>query len=116
MTDEPDCPGEGRCHGPMKWCDECGDVGDVCDAGPPTVIQLDDGYDRVDFRGSCHCHYCSTCYKKGKLSDMTCWNCELHEDIEKWEGNMLRAEARGDSAALGRAGRILESLRKLALA
>lgn len=27
-----DCPGEGRCHGTMKWCANCGDVGGVCDA------------------------------------------------------------------------------------
>jgi hypothetical protein len=25
------CPGEGVCHGCLKWCDYCGDVGDVCD-------------------------------------------------------------------------------------
>lgn len=28
---EPDCPGEGRCHGSMSWCDVCGDVSEVCD-------------------------------------------------------------------------------------
>lgn len=25
------CPGAGKCHGCMSWCDECGNVGDVCD-------------------------------------------------------------------------------------
>jgi hypothetical protein len=25
------CEGVGRCHGPQKWCDACGDVSDVCD-------------------------------------------------------------------------------------
>lgn len=31
-ADRPDgCPGAGVCHGPMKWCDRCGDVGRVCD-------------------------------------------------------------------------------------
>lgn len=24
------CPGEGRCHGCVSWCDDCGDVGEVC--------------------------------------------------------------------------------------
>lgn len=26
-----ECPGEGACHGPVKWCDNCGDVDRVCD-------------------------------------------------------------------------------------
>jgi hypothetical protein len=25
------CPGSGRCHGAVGWCDECGNVSDVCD-------------------------------------------------------------------------------------
>lgn len=25
------CEGPGHCHGPMSWCANCGDVGDVCD-------------------------------------------------------------------------------------
>lgn len=25
------CEGAGRCHGPMKWCEACGDVRQVCD-------------------------------------------------------------------------------------
>jgi len=28
------CPGAGKCHGCMGWCDECGDVAGVCDAEP----------------------------------------------------------------------------------
>lgn len=24
------CPGKGRCHGALKWCLSCGDVGEVC--------------------------------------------------------------------------------------
>jgi len=24
------CPGDGQCHGTMKWCDICGDVSDTC--------------------------------------------------------------------------------------
>ncbi len=30
MSDE--CPGAGRCHGCLGWCDNCGDVARVCDA------------------------------------------------------------------------------------
>lgn len=26
-----ECPGAGKCHGCLKWCDECGDVAHVCD-------------------------------------------------------------------------------------
>lgn len=26
-----DCPGQGKCHGCVKWCDACGDVEHVCD-------------------------------------------------------------------------------------
>ena len=25
------CPGIGRCHGCMSWCDYCGDVAGICD-------------------------------------------------------------------------------------
>lgn len=28
------CKDAGRCHGPLKWCDACGDVKRVCDAAP----------------------------------------------------------------------------------
>jgi hypothetical protein len=27
-----DCPGRGRCHGCMVWCERCGDTFDVCDS------------------------------------------------------------------------------------
>lgn len=27
-----ECPGAGRCHGCMSWCDACGDVDGVCSA------------------------------------------------------------------------------------
>ena len=31
-TEPPNgCPDQGACHGPMKWCDFCGDVGALCD-------------------------------------------------------------------------------------
>lgn len=26
-----ECPGAGKCHGCLKWCNECGDVKHVCD-------------------------------------------------------------------------------------
>jgi hypothetical protein len=29
MIDE--CPGPGKCHGPRVWCDNCGNVGHICD-------------------------------------------------------------------------------------
>jgi hypothetical protein len=81
----------------MRWCDECGDVGATCTASPPTVITLDDGYDRVDFRGSCHSHFCTGCYK-GPLhvSDYTCDACLLQDNIEDIESRLVRAGQRGD--------------------
>lgn len=32
MPDPIECPGAGKCHGCLKWCDHCGDVTHVCDA------------------------------------------------------------------------------------
>jgi hypothetical protein len=31
MKDIDNCPGRFKCHGPASWCDQCGDVGLVCD-------------------------------------------------------------------------------------
>jgi hypothetical protein len=28
---DDECPGEGKCHGSMNWCERCGDVVKVCD-------------------------------------------------------------------------------------
>lgn len=37
---EPDCPGEGHCHGCVVWCDYCGDTSKMCseDRGRPGSI------------------------------------------------------------------------------
>ena len=32
MNDEFYCPGSGKCHGCVVWCNACGDVEEVCDA------------------------------------------------------------------------------------
>lgn len=37
---EEACPGDGKCHGPLAWCDWCGNVAHMCDAEP----------------GKCDCH------------------------------------------------------------
>lgn len=44
-SSDPACPGSGKCHGPVKWCPDCGDVGDVCD----------------DPRCDSHAAYCERC-------------------------------------------------------
>lgn len=32
---DPDaCPGQGKCHGCMQWCNDCGDVKYTCDFRP----------------------------------------------------------------------------------
>lgn len=28
---DPNCTGEGNCHGCLCWCDNCGEVSEVCD-------------------------------------------------------------------------------------
>ncbi len=30
-ADGDPCPGAGKCHGCLKWCDVCGDVAHICD-------------------------------------------------------------------------------------
>ena len=30
-SEESECPGDGKCHGPMRWCTRCGEVDLVCD-------------------------------------------------------------------------------------
>jgi hypothetical protein len=32
MSDDNECPGDGLCHGCLRWCSCCGDVSHVCDA------------------------------------------------------------------------------------
>lgn len=32
--DPDECPGTGRCHGSLSWCNICGNVDRVCDFGP----------------------------------------------------------------------------------
>lgn len=45
------CPGPGKCHGPLVWCDNCGNVRHICDtrlrdercdahAAPPTPGEI----------------------------------------------------------------------------
>jgi hypothetical protein len=41
---EDECPGAGKCHGCMCWCDRCGDVTAVCDG-----------------EGHCDQHCCISC-------------------------------------------------------
>jgi hypothetical protein len=38
------CTGEGHCHGPLKWCDYCGDVSDVCDVEWPHQCDCHERY------------------------------------------------------------------------
>ncbi len=34
VFDDDECPGRGKCHGAMDWCDNCGSVRNICDAPP----------------------------------------------------------------------------------
>lgn len=38
------CPGKGRCHGCLQWCDYCGDVSDVCDIEWPECCDCHERY------------------------------------------------------------------------
>lgn len=60
-----DCPGEGRCHGCASWCDNCGDVGTMCDAihcdrhscsEPGCRKSVEDGDHIIDGWGYCPEH------------------------------------------------------------
>lgn len=71
-----DCPGEGKCHGCVSWCDYCGDVSEVCPD---------------DFR-NCDAHYCPTCGRCQLIRDGECSDCyerrrytggDPHEKIER---------------------------------
>lgn len=50
--------GSSGCHGPAGWCDDCGDVDDVCDAYP-----------------NCDAHRCTTCGRKALVRDYECDEC-----------------------------------------
>jgi len=50
--------GPSRCHGCASWCDDCGDVADVCDAYP-----------------NCDAHRCTTCGCKALTRDYECESC-----------------------------------------
>ena len=76
MIDE-DCPGEGKCHGCMDWCDQCGDVDEVCDA------------DR------CDAHRCQRCNRVRKDRDAerdisyTCFVCEPTHYPHRWPATLV---------------------------
>ena len=49
--EDDECTGTGRCHGCLKWCENCGDVAHVCDVRlrgeacaehpvPPDVVRI----------------------------------------------------------------------------
>lgn len=66
MARPPACQiGPTHCHGPMAWCDDCGDVGEVCDG-----------------HGHCDCHTCPSCGALALIRDYACEDC--HER-ERWE-------------------------------
>jgi len=39
MKNSSDCPGKLKCHGPASWCDQCGDVDQICD-DPECMVHL----------------------------------------------------------------------------
>jgi hypothetical protein len=63
QLDDCDCPGSGRCHGSLCWCDRCGDVTTICDAP-----------------GCCK-HRCQSCDKIRPPEDGDFWSyvCDLCE-------------------------------------
>lgn len=67
-----DCPGRGRCHGCMGWCDRCGDVDEVCDAAV------------------CDAHRCQRCHQIRKDRDQerdhsyVCYVCAPADYPHRW--------------------------------
>lgn len=79
---EWDCPGEGKCHGCLKWCDHCGNVASTCNYA------------------TCLAHNCVTCKGKGSMIDGQCYACKLDAEIlyetERFE-KILEGCAFGDA-------------------
>lgn len=88
-----DCPGEGRCHGPMGWCDSCGDVDRVCH----------------DDARECMAHFCADC-RRGPTTilDYICEACRDQQWIEDIEQSMIRAVERGDDVTARRYAATIE--------
>jgi hypothetical protein len=69
---DDDCPGTGKCHGCMCWCDRCGEVCGVCDS--PT----------------CEQHHCAG----------GCGTTRPHDTREDWKWTCDRCAAQGKADAL----------------
>ncbi len=89
MSDRYECPGEGRCHGCISWCDRCGDTLTVCDCE------------------RCDRHRCARCNvkltnKEHEHRDWAgfCTGCVQTFRIEDKERAMIRAvESKADQCA-----------------
>lgn len=78
--DAEPCPGAGRCHGCLGWCDRCGDVGEVCD------------YPECDHH---HCTRCRVLITSRNESDGNrptwCKGCEHAYEVRDLEGRLASA-------------------------
>lgn len=52
LSADEECPGAGKCHGCMAWCNECGDVSATCDS--PT----------------CQRHHCNRCHQQLTIGEV----------------------------------------------
>ncbi len=92
-----DCPGTGKCHGPMGWCDRCGDVDRVCH----------------DDSRKCMAHFCGDCGRgPTSILDYICDACRDQQWIEDIEGRMIRAIERGDEFWARRHAETIERFNK----
>ncbi len=88
------CCGEGKCHGPMGWCDACGDVDNVCD----------------DTTGGCMSHFCGGC-RRGPTSimDYLCEPCRDQEHVEELEQQMVEALKNGNDRKVDKLAREIDA-------
>ncbi len=91
---EPECSGEGKCHGCLCWCTKCGDVANVCNADVTAEVK------------QCDRHQCDRCFKlltwqdredprNGQLR-LHCTPCHWQMDAEQAEDDMERYVALAD--------------------
>jgi hypothetical protein len=87
VNNDPDCPGAGKCHGCMCWCDVCGDVDTTCDS----------------VQGECSRHHCISCKQllgkddyNGENWSAACFTCATAAINEDRLVHYERALAEGD--------------------
>lgn len=84
MTD-PDCPGRFKCHGPVMFCNECGDVDLVCD-DPKCQVHARGSERKADFDAKTLAFFKAEQEYKSALKELT----ESDREWRRWQtGNVI---------------------------